>query len=176
MRRDCKIVRSYDSNRDFDNHEHKSTCHKTKGSNNQLGKQIYKPNVFFIIPLKTKFNSLFFCYTYFSLLNSVQFGLFNPLRFYSVHLGSIQSILILFGSHWFYLAHSVLFDLLWLYSIHIGSIQSIRCYSVQFASIWSSSVHSVHFGLFGPYSSYSIHIGSIQSYSVQFGPIRCIRS
>ena len=157
--------------------------------NNQLGKQIYKPNVFFIIPLKTKFNSLFFCYTYFSLLNSVQFGLFNPLRFYSVHLGSIRSILILFGSHWFYLAHSVLFDLLWLYSIHIGSIQSIRCYSVQFASIWSSSVHSVqfasiwsssvhsvHFGLFGPYSSYSIHISSIRSYSVQFGPIRCIRS
>ena len=99
--------------------------------------------------------------------------LFSPLWSYWAHLlhiGPIQSTLVLFGLHWSYLVHSIyfgpiqstliLFSPIWSYSVHYVHFApnlSMCSYLVLFSRHWSNLSNSVHFVPFGRFVSTLVH-------------------
>ena len=105
----------------------------------------------------------------------VQFG---PIRSYSIHFNANQSIwsaLALFGSHWSYSVHFGPFCPLWSYSVCISSIRSILFTLVLFLVLFGLCplwFYLIHFVHFN-------HIRAIQSILstlVLFGSFSLLRS
>ena len=88
------------------------------------------------------------------------------LKKYIVSFGLIQSSLVLIGSIWSYLVHSILYSRIRSCSVHSFMFSRL----VLFCLIWSFSL------LLGPFFSPFIPIWAFQSYLVLFNPIWSIRS